>query len=107
MAEYYRVVIPETKKVFKLGTLHNAIHTFPLLLEKVVLTNSFILYGDETHGFLQDRYEYNDDFEVLEFHIISNRDIEWTNEFKYTTEKFREIFNELGGDKITTSQIQK
>ena len=97
MAEYYRVVIPAEQKVYKLGTLHSAMKTFPLLLENEGAFQEFILYGDETHAFLQDRYEYTEDIELVDYDTIPLEKEEWLEQKSYTASEFRVVFEEFGG----------
>lgn len=100
MAEYYRVAIPSQKKVYKLGTLHSAIKTFPLLLEDEGAFQEFVLYGDETHAFLEDKYEDREGYEKVQYDTIPSDMSEWVERKSYTTAEFKVVFEEFGGKKV-------
>lgn len=100
MAEVYYVAIPHEKKLYYLGTLHSAKSTFPLLMEEVGSGVAFVLFGEDTHAFLDDQYKDNDAFEEIEYDFISSDKDVLSEKVSYSREEFLKILWEYGGKEV-------
>lgn len=98
MAEYFCVAIPSQEKVYKLGTISSARRTFPLLLNNEGAFETVILYGDETHARLHDKYEYDENaYETVDYDSYPSELSETVDQKAYSEAEFRVVFNEFGG----------
>lgn len=97
MAERFYVATPKDKRLYSLGTAHSAKETFPLLLEELGTAVEFVLFGEETHAFLEDQYKDDENFEVVYYDSIPTEKQSLSDNISYAREEFLQIFNNFGG----------
>lgn len=106
MSNYIRVADLTNQKVYLLGTAYSSTHTLPVLLKKLSKnTTSIILYGDESHNFLEDKYEYEKEFERVDFSYVPSDSIEWIAANLWDLNEFYELFSEYGGRRVNPLEL--
>lgn len=94
MSNYYRLAVLSEQKVYNLGKSYGAKDTLPILLSTLDESQDVVLYGDESHAFLEDKYEYNEGFELVsDFakrkELLKNKGM--------NLQEFYELFEKHGG----------
>lgn len=108
MSNYIRVADLSAKKVYLLGKARSAASNLPLLLMQLSTEpTKIVLYGDESHGFLEDKYEDEENFEQILFDSHAGDSVEWVNSNKWSSDEFNELFEEYGGDIATPFELIK
>lgn len=107
MSEYYRVSIPRKKITYYLGTSSAAQQTLPLLVNEVIEDEHFVLWGDETHAWLEDEYNYAKQYEEVDYSSYSSTLSELVKMTELSEEIFDELFEELGGETISKETFLK
>lgn len=105
MSECYYVVVEGEKVVYELGTMSAAATTFPLLLKKELPLKEFILFGDETHSWLEDKYLYNPGYEQKDYSFYYGVEKGIGGPTIYFVEAFSAVFNQAGGKPQTKKSI--
>lgn len=106
MSNYYSLVKLKDKTVYSLGTKNSARQSLPLLLLELDDYCDVVLYGDETHAFLEDKYEYNLSFEKIIFDSIPSDKIELIKRIELKLEEFDNIFEENSGEIINSKALK-
>lgn len=104
MSNYIRVADISAKKVYSLGKAHSAASMLPLLLMQLEQTK-LVLYGDESHGFLEDKYEVEENFQNVTFDSYTDDQVEWVELNKWSFDEFDELFEEYGGIIVTPLEL--
>lgn len=107
MSNYIRVADISAKKVYSMGKAHSAASTLPLLLKQLssAKDTKLVLYGDESHGFLDDKYEDSEEFEQISFDSYADDQVEWVKSNKWSFDEFDELFEEYGGNIVTPLEL--
>ena len=95
--DYIRFVDLENKKVYDLGKRSEAKYYLPFLAHQFQ-GRPVVLYGDETHCYLEDKYETEEYREYKEC-LLSCKDfgINNLNNNEMSMADFNKIFEEIGG----------
>lgn len=100
--DYIKFVDIENKKIYDISKRSSAKYYLPYLAYKYQ-GKPVVVYGDETHGYLEDKYmtkEYGGEYEE---HFIENENIDGNilDDITMSIEEFREIFEKIGGKVVT------
>lgn len=99
---YYRLVDIQNKTLYDLGKASEAKFYLPFFAD-MYKNKEILLFGDETHGLLDDKYElkeYGGDYDEGSFENLSiDRNLLGDIEMSYN--EFYYIFEKIGGEIIT------
>jgi len=114
MSEYYIIADIDSKKVYNLGSKTSAKYSLPYIA-KLTEGNMVCFFGDETHGFLEDKYEsgtYEEDYgqkwgpKYLSCDVIIDESYrEWLDNINISYDTFFSILEHLGG--IETNELSQ
>ncbi|MEK3955758.1 MULTISPECIES: hypothetical protein [unclassified Psychrobacillus] len=108
MSNLIRVADISAKKVYSLGKARNAANILPLLLSQLSLKSTqIVLYGDESHAFLEDKYEDEQNFEQNMLDSYTDDWVDWAKSNKWSLEEFNELFEVYGGNIVTPLELIK
>lgn len=96
--DYINFVDIESKKIYDLGKASEAKFYLPFLAHKYA-GKPVVLYGDETHCYLEDKYllkAYGGEYEEISF-TGEDYDIDALFESEIGDEEFANIFEKIGG----------
>lgn len=105
MAEYYSVAVPADKKIYTLGTKSSARFTLPLFICNILGDKSFVFYHDG--GFLEDRYEYDLQYEIVSFDFIPVNDIPFAESIQLSDGEFTVFYERLKGSEVTRNEFEQ
>ena len=100
MSNYYSVAIIEDKTVYWMGKYSSAKHILPLFLKNNCTNKTFCIYGDETHAWCEDKYEYGEVYDLIEFDNYPAIETEWVEEHYLSREEFDNMINTIGGKEV-------
>ena len=100
MSNYYSVAIIEDKNVYWMGKYSSAKHILPLFLKNNCINKTFCIYGDETHAWCEDKYEYDEVYDLIEFDNYPAIETEWVEEHCLSREEFDNMINTIGGKEV-------
>ena len=100
--DYISFVDIENKKIYDIGKRSSAKYYLPFLAYKYQ-GKPVVIYGDETHGYLEDKYEVKEYGGEYEECLIENENIDGNilDDITMSIEEFREIFEKIGGKALT------
>ena len=101
--DYISFVDIENKKIYDIGKRYSAKYYLPFLAYKYH-GKPVVVYGDETHGYLEEKYdtkEYGGEYEEC---LLGNENIDSNilDDIEMSIAEFQEIFGKIGG-KVTTN----
>lgn len=101
MADYISLVDIENKTIYDLGKASEAKYYLPYLAF-IYQDKPILIYGDETHGWCEDKYEYEEEENYSKKGINSfNMNRDTLDNIIMSRAEFYEIFNQIGGKEIT------
>ena len=100
--DYISCVDIENKKIYDIGKRSSAKYYLPFLAYKYQ-GKPVVIYGDETHGYLEEKYaikEYSGEYEEC---LIENENIDGNilDDITMSIKEFQEIFEKIGGKVVT------
>ena len=102
MADYISFVDIENKRIYDLGKRSEAKHYLPFMAYKFQ-GKPIVFFGDETHCYLEDKYETEEYGGEYEDYSLGNED--WNThlltDIKMSKAEFNEIFEKIGGKVVT------
>lgn len=102
MADYISFVDIENKKIYDIGKRNEAKYYLPYLASKFQ-DKPIIFFGDETHCFLEDKYEikeYGGEYDEISWEY-EDYDSDILDDINMSGKEFNEIFEKVGGKVIT------
>jgi len=100
MSNYYSVAVIEEKTIYYMGKASSASFILPLFLKNNCTNKTFCIYGDESHAWCEDKYEYNEGYDLIEFDNYPAIETEWVEEHCLSREQFDKLINEIGGKEV-------
>lgn len=102
MADYISLVDVNNKRIYDLGKATSAKHLLPYFAH-IFLGQPVVVFGDETHGYLEDKYlptNYGGEYEEanVDYGKIDSNALDEVN---MSHKEFSEIFEKIGGKVIT------
>lgn len=101
MAEYYKLAVLPDRNSYFLGTKHAAKGALMLLLNETDVEKDVVLYGDETHAFLEERYEGDEEFNRVDFSDVSLDKVALLENIELSRAEFEQIFEDYGGKVVS------
>ena len=100
--DYISFVDIKNKKIYDIGKRSSAKYYLPFLAYKYQ-GKPVVIYGDETHGYLEDKYEVKEYGGEYEEYFIENENIDGNilDDITMSIEEFKEIFEKIGGKVVT------
>ena len=100
--DYISFVDIENKKIYDIGKRSSAKYYLPFLAYKYQ-GKPVVVYGDETHGYLEDKYEVKEYGGEYEECLIENENIDGNilDDITMSIKEFQEIFEKIGGKVVT------
>ena len=100
--DYISFVDIENKKIYDIRKRSSAKYYLPFLAYKYQ-GKPVVIYGDETHGYLEEKYaikEYSGEYEEC---LIENENIDGNilDDITMSIKEFQEIFEKIGGKVVT------
>ena len=100
--DYISFVDIKNKRVYDIGKRFSAKYYLPFLAYKYQ-GKQVVVYGDETHGYLEEKYdtkEYGGEYEECS---LGNENIDSNilDDITMSIEEFQEIFDKIGGKVVT------
>ena len=100
--EYISFVDIENKKIYDIGKRSSAKYYLPFLAYKYK-GKPVVVYGDETHEYLEEKYKINKYGGEFEECLIENENIDSNilEDITMSIAEFYEIFDKIGGKVVT------
>lgn len=100
--EYISFVDIENKKIYDIGKRSSAKYYLPFLAYKYK-GKPVVVYGDETHEYLEEKYKINKYGGEFEECLIENENIDSNilDDITMSIAEFYEIFDKIGGKVVT------
>lgn len=100
--DYISFVDIENKRIYDLGKRCIAKYYLPFMAYKFQ-GKPVIIFGDETHGFLEEKYEIKKYGGIYEEYHMENEDFDGNilDDIEMSKKEFNEIFEKIGGKIIT------
>ena len=106
MSEYYSIANITNKNIYYLGTKHAAKDTLPLFVRNFDEKDTIILYGDETHSRIHDKYLFEDSFKEIDYSTYSVKCVDLIKAIGMSRDEFTNKFNEIGGVVIRIKDLK-
>ena len=92
----------ENKKIYDIGKRSSAKYYLPFLAYKYQ-GKPVVVYGDETHEYLEEKYEVKEYGGEYEEYLIGNENINSNilDDITMSIKEFQEIFDKIGGKVVT------
>ena len=99
---YIKFVDIENKKIYDIGKRSSAKYYLPFLAYKYQ-GKPVVVYGDETHGYLEEKYDTKEYGGEYEEYSLGNENIDSNilDDIEMSIAEFQEIFEKIGGKVIT------
>jgi len=100
MSNYYSVAVIEEKTVYYMGKACFARFILPLFFKNNCKNKTFCIYGDESHAWCEDKYEYDEDYDLIEFDSYPAIETEWVEKNCLSKDQFNKLINKIGGKEV-------
>jgi len=100
MSNYYSVAVIEEKTVYYMGKFSSTRFILPLFFKNNCKNKTFCIYGDESHAWCEDKYEYDEDYDLIEFDSYPAIETEWVEKNCLSKENFDKLIVEIGAKEV-------
>ena len=100
--DYISFVDIKNKRIYDIGKRSSAKYYLPFLAYKYQ-GKPVVVYGDETHEYLEEKYEVKEYGGEYEEYLIGNENINSNilDDITMSIKEFQEIFDKIGGKVVT------